>query len=83
MFAKTVNELKQELIDHLSTVDKSKLNIMDLNGYATVLKMVDDMMRPDPSEYLRELMQTMQNGRGDWCYTPDEIEKMKVGAING
>lgn len=81
---KTVNELKQELIDHLATVDKTKLNIMDLNGYAAVLKMVDEMLRPDPSEYIRETMQAISAGNTlNWCCTTDEIDRMKAGACDG
>lgn len=83
MFAKTIDELKQDLIDHLATVDKTKLNMMDLNGCTTVLKMLDDMLRPDPSEYLKETMQMISNGYGNFCCTTDEIDKMKVGVLDG
>lgn len=83
MFSKTIDELKQELVDYLATVDKAKLNMMDLNGYVTVLKMVDDMLRPDPSEYFKETMQMISNGYTNCCLTTDEIDKMKVGVLDG
>lgn len=83
MFAKTIDEIKQGLIDHLANMDKEKMNMMDLNTYAIIVKMVDDMMKPDPSKYLKETMQTISSGYKNWCYTTDEIDKMKVGVVDG
>lgn len=79
MFAKTIDELKQELIDHLATIDKTKLNIIDLNGYAAVLKMVDDMVKPDPSEVFNETMKAIYTG-ANYCAVPDVP---KVGVVDG
>lgn len=81
MFAKTINELKQELVDYLATVDKTKLNMMDLHGYATVLKMVDDMLKPDPSEYFNETLKAISNGY-HYCACPT-TDEMKVGVLDG
>lgn len=78
MFAKTVDELKQELIDHLATIDKTKLNIMDLNGYVTALKMVDDMMKPDPSEAIFD--RTMSMMREGYF---NGFKGTEVGVIDG
>lgn len=81
MFAKTIDALKQELIEHLATIDKTKLNMMDLNGYVTALKMVDDMMKPDPSEYLKETMKAISDSYGNCvCGVADTT---KAGVIDG
>lgn len=78
---KTITELKQDLIEHLATIDKTKLNMMDLNAYVTVLKMADDMMKPDPYEYFKTAMGTIHNGRNDYvcCATGDA----KAGVVDG
>lgn len=81
MFAKTIDELKQELIDHLATIDKTKLNMMDLNGYVTMLKMVDDMMKPDPGEYLKETMKAISDSYSNCVCGVADIPK--VGAVDG
>lgn len=81
MFAKTIDELKEELIDHLATIDKTKLNMMDLNSYVIALKMADDMMRPDPSEYFKEAMKTIADS-GNNCAC-DVANAPKVGVIDG
>lgn len=78
---KTIAELKQDLIDHLATIDKEKLNMMDLNGYVTVLKMADDMMKPDPSDYLKEMMKSISDSYSYCACTTGE--NAKVGVING
>lgn len=83
MFAKTMDEVKQDLIDHLAGMDKAKLNMMDLNTYAIIVKLVDDMMKPDPSEAIFDRTMRMISSGKNWCYTTDEIEKMKVGDMDG
>lgn len=81
MFAKSIDEIKQDLIDHLATIDKTKLNIMDLNCYAAIVKTVDDMMKPDPSEYLSETLKAISNGY-NYCAC-DTTDSVKVGVIDG
>lgn len=77
MFTKTIGEIKQDLLDHLATIDKTKLNIMDLNCYAAIVKTVDDMMKPDLSETLKSI----SNGFNYCaCSTTDDP---KAGAIDG
>lgn len=77
VFAKTIDEIKQDLIDHLASMDKEKMNMMDLNTYAIIVKMVDDMMKPDPSEYLKETIQMMREG----C--PGVLGGAEVGVVDG
>lgn len=69
MFAKTIDEVKQDLVAHLAGMDKSKMNMMDLNTYAIIVKLVDDMMKPDPSEAIfdrtiRMMREGCSNGFG-------------------
>lgn len=78
MFAKTIDEVKQDLIDHLSTIDKTKLNIMDLNCYTAIVKTIDDMMKPDPSEAIFD--RTMSMMREGYC---NGFKGTKVGVIDG
>lgn len=51
----TIWELKQDFVDYLGTMDKTKMNMVDLSVYANVLKLVDDMMRPDRTTELLEM----------------------------
>lgn len=78
MFAKTIDEIKQDLIDHLSTIDKTKLNIMDLNCYAAIVKTVDDMMKPDPSEAIFD--RTMRMAREGYF---NGFKGTEVGVVDG
>lgn len=77
MFAKSIDEIKQDLIDHLATIDKTKLNIIDLSTYTIIVKTVDDMMRPDPSEVMAQTMATIK----DSCWYA--TDKPKAGVIDG
>lgn len=81
MFAKSIDEIKQDLIDHLATIDKTKLNIMDLNCYTVIVKTVDDMMKPDPSEYLKETMKAISDSYSNCVCGVADIQK--VGVVNG
>lgn len=62
MFAKTVDELKQDLIDHLASIDLEKLNMIDLSTYAMTVKTADDMMRRDAFERFFENTNHLTNG---------------------
>lgn len=81
MFAKSIDEIKQDLIDHLATIDKTKLNMMDLNCYTVIVKTVDDMMKPDPSEYFKETMKAISDTYNNSVYGVAGIQK--VGAVDG
>lgn len=50
----TVEELKQRFINYLGSMDMNKMNIMDLNVYVNILRMVNDMDKPDPSAALMD-----------------------------
>ncbi len=56
----TVESLKQELIDHLHSIDKSKLSMMELKTYADMVKTIGEIPQ---SNYLDTLMKTFSN-----CY---------------
>lgn len=81
MFAKTIDEIKQELIDHLATIDKTKLNMMDLNCYTVIVKTVDDMMKPDPSEYFKETMKAISDTYSNSACGIADIQK--AGVVDG
>ena len=52
----TVAELKQHFIDYLGSMDMNKMNIMDLNVYVNILRMVNDMDKPDPGAALMDFL---------------------------
>lgn len=79
MFAKSIDEIKQDLIDHLATIDKTKLNMMDLNCYTVIVKTVDDMMKPDPSAYFNETLKAISN---NYCVCAAD-DGPKAGVVNG
>lgn len=44
---KTIDELKQEFLDYLATMDKSKMNMFELANYADLLHKTDLLFKPD------------------------------------
>lgn len=46
----SVQDLKQDLIDYLMSMDKSKMSMTDLDGYIFAVKSVLDMDKPNPFE---------------------------------
>jgi len=46
----SVQDLKQDLIDYLMGLDKSKMSMNDLGGYLFLVKSLVDMERPNPFE---------------------------------
>lgn len=71
---KTIEDLKNELMEHLGTLDKDKMGLTELHGYVDILRIVNDMMRKDPSEVLRESiekMHTVGNGVACCCDTKE------------
>ncbi len=51
-----LEKIKQDLIEHLGSVDKTKLSLFELKLYAETVKIVDDMAKPDAvSEWLKAL----------------------------
>lgn len=55
MYYMTIIELKQDFINYLGAMDKSRMNTVDLSVYANILKLVDDMMKPDRTIELFEM----------------------------
>lgn len=44
---KTIDELKQEFVDYLATMDKSKMSMVELANYADLLHKADLLFKPD------------------------------------
>ena len=55
----TVTDLKQQFVDHLGSMDKEKMNMVDLNVYVNILKMVSDMDKPDQTSMLMDICKRM------------------------
>lgn len=44
---KTIDELKQEFVDHLAAMDKSEMSMFELTNYADLLHKADLLFKPD------------------------------------
>ena len=55
----TVIELKQQFVDYLYSMDKNKMNMVDLNVYVNILRMVYDMDKPDHVDTLMDICKRM------------------------
>lgn len=51
-FMKTINDLKQEFVEHLATLDKSTMSLYELSSYADLLRKTDDLFKPGFAESL-------------------------------
>lgn len=74
----TVAELKQQFVDHLGSMDKEKMNMVDLNIYVNILKMVSDMDKPDQTAMLMDICKRMYKDPEPMTLTagtPDFAEK--------
>lgn len=49
---KTVDELKQEFVDHIATLDKSKMSMYELSNYADLLRKADELFAPSYAEMI-------------------------------
>lgn len=49
---KTINDLKQEFLDHIATLDKSSMTTYELCTYAELLKKTADLFEPSYMEML-------------------------------
>lgn len=64
----TVAELKQHFIDYLGSMDMNKMNIMDLNVYVNILRMVNDMDKPDPGAALMDFYKQLHKDSGHMTF---------------
>ncbi len=71
---KTIKDLKDDLLDHLFAIDKTKMSMMDLKTYCEIVKLVDDMSKTGPDEFFRSAMQTLNYGFGG-SYRPVEMKE--------
>nr|DAE19853.1 MAG TPA: hypothetical protein [Siphoviridae sp. ctVCm11] len=51
-FVKTVDELKQEFVEHIATLDKSEMSMYDLSNYADLLRKADELFAPSYAEMI-------------------------------
>ena len=49
---KTVDELKQEFVDHIATLDKSEMRMYELCNYADLLRKTDELFAPSYAEMI-------------------------------
>lgn len=54
-----ITEVKNELIQHLGSIDKSKFSPSELKVYAETVKIADDMAKPDAAEQWMEAFKTV------------------------
>lgn len=73
-----LERIKQDLIEHLGSVDKTKLSLFELKLYAETLKIADDMEKPDAvSDWLKAL----EKISGGYYMAKPEISML--GGIDG
>ena len=49
---KTIADLKQEFVDHIATLDKSGMSLIELCNYADLLRKADDLFRPSYADMI-------------------------------
>jgi hypothetical protein len=49
---KTIDELKQEFVDHLAAMDKSEMSMVELTNYADLLHKADNLFKPSYTDVL-------------------------------
>lgn len=71
---RTIKDLKNDLVDHLMNIDKTKLSMMDLKTYGEIVRLVDEMDKPDLSERWADMLKTVNTGFGGY-YHPVEMKE--------
>lgn len=76
---KTITDVKDDLINHLFLIDKTKLNMMDLKTYSEIVKIVDGLSKPGEVDFFKETLETMKTlGSGfGGNYKPVEMKEGK------
>ena len=49
---KTIDKLKQEFVDHLADMDKSKMSMFELTNYADLLRKANELLAPSYAEMI-------------------------------
>lgn len=49
---KTIDDLKQEFVDHLAAMDKSEMSMFELSNYADLLYKADALFKPSYTDVL-------------------------------
>ena len=60
----TVKDLKQQLIDTVSKIDKSKLTVFDLHNLSETVKIISEISETN-TNYLELLSKTVTSGFGN------------------
>lgn len=73
-----MEKIKQDLIEHLGSVDKSKLSPFELKLYAETVKIADDMAKPDAASEWLKAFEKLYGG-----YTAENTELNLLGDTYG
>lgn len=73
---RNIRDLKDDLVNHLLNVDKTKLSMMDLKLYSEIVRLVDEMDKPDLSDRWNDLFKTFNTGFGG-NYHPVEMKEAR------
>ena len=60
----TIDEVKQELIEHLYSLDKTKMSISDLQTYADTVQLACNIVKSDKDDMFLEMCKTINSGVG-------------------
>lgn len=60
----TIDEVKQELIEHLYCLDKTKMSISDLRTYADTVQVACNIVKSDKDDVFLEMFKAINAGTG-------------------
>lgn len=63
----TVTDLKQQFVDHLASMDKNKMSMMDLSVYSSIVRTLLDTERPDFSASCIDVLKNIYASKADVC----------------
>ena len=59
---KTIDDLKQEFVDHLAAMDKSEMSMFELSNYADLLYKADALFKPSYTDVLASGFNYLEKG---------------------
>ena len=60
----TIDEVKQELIEHLYSLDKTKMSVSELRTYADTDQVAFNIAKSDKDDMFLEIFKTINSGAG-------------------
>ena len=61
---KTIEELKQEFVNHLATLDKDQMTLYELSCYVDLLRKADELFKPGYTDVMADFASSIGNLAG-------------------